>query len=251
MGFSYDLDEFPLDYVRYYRTIVVRRSPTASRPPSNYRLTFSGRYYDVFQREADSEDSVIAHAALGPMFERGDIPKCRDVRTFARRAREMNARLAYSPAPDTSSILPTQTTIPPGWFIDPTEGHVLRPRGPGTIHDTTRIDQPGSYDVWVMGSFGRGYDVLVDGRRIGEVSHHLNGRGQYDHAGRVELDRGRHSVTLNRGGGSLAAGDGLLELLGPVLLTRHMAEPYAARVVDPAEAESLCGRRLDWFEIVS
>ena len=60
-GFSYDLDQFQLDYVRDYRTIVVRRSPVASRPPSNYRLASSGRYYDVWEREAGSEH--VGHRA--------------------------------------------------------------------------------------------------------------------------------------------------------------------------------------------
>ena len=33
-----------------YETLVLRRSPVASRPPSAYRRTWSGRYYEVWQR---------------------------------------------------------------------------------------------------------------------------------------------------------------------------------------------------------
>ena len=250
MGLSYDIDQFPLEYVRYYRTIVLRRSPTASRPPSNYRLAYSGRYYDVWQRDPDDENAVVAHASLGGLLDRGSLPNCRDVRSLARQARASGGRLAYVPTPETYSFVPSQTAFPPTWFVDPSEGHILRPRGPGKIQDSVDVRVPGTYDVWVMGSFGRGFDVRVDGTEVGRVRHHLNGRGQYQHAGSIELDRDRHIVELSRGGGTLRPGDGLLELLGPVVLVRRDDEAYRARFADPDEAGSLCGRRLDWFELV-
>jgi hypothetical protein len=250
MGFSYDLDDFPLEYVRYYRTIVLRHSPTGSRPPSNYRRTFSGRFYDVWQREPGSERSVIEHVSLAGFFSRGGVPSCQEVRRLGRVARRMDARLAYSPAPRTYSMLPTESAFPPRWFVDPTEGHVLRPRGPGKIQDSVVVASPGTYDVWVMGSFARGYEVLVDSRPVGVAKDHLSGRGQYAHLGGVELERGRHVIRLIRGGGSLAAGDGVLELLGPVVLARQVPDPYAVRYTEPAAAPTLCGRRLDWLEII-
>src|SRR5205085_2850505 len=44
------IDEFLLEPVLLYRTIVTRRSPAEARPPAEYSLRFSGRYYDVWQR---------------------------------------------------------------------------------------------------------------------------------------------------------------------------------------------------------
>ena len=44
-----DIDEFELAGIRAYRTLVLRRSPVASRPPSVYRLLSRGRFYDVWQ----------------------------------------------------------------------------------------------------------------------------------------------------------------------------------------------------------
>ena len=44
-----DIDEFELAGIRAYRTLVLRRSPVASRPPSVYQLMSRGRFYDVWQ----------------------------------------------------------------------------------------------------------------------------------------------------------------------------------------------------------
>ena len=52
-GYS-DIDEFQLDAVVVYQTLVLVHSPSASRPPSVYRLVRSGRYYDVWQRPEPS-----------------------------------------------------------------------------------------------------------------------------------------------------------------------------------------------------
>ena len=78
----------------------------------------------------------------------------------------------------------------------------------------------------------------------------MNGRGQYGFVTAVELDPGRHVVTLFRGGGSLDPGDGLLEMLGPIVLRQRVDDPYAVHRLPAARAESLCGRWLDWVEVV-
>jgi hypothetical protein len=250
-GFSNDLDEFPLDYVRYYRTIVVRRSPAASRPPAPYRRTFSGRFYDVWQRQAGSERSVLEHVSLGGSFQRGARAPCDEVTRLAAQARRGGGRLAYSPVARSSEIQPARSAFPPRWFVDGAEGHILRPRGPGKIEDSTRVPARGTYELWIMGSFARGYDVWVDGRREGQIENHLNGRGQYAYITAAELEPGRHTVSLFRGGGSLVPGDGVLELLGPIVLKPRRSDEYEVRYVDSGQARSLCGRWLDWIEVVS
>ena len=42
-----DLDQFQLAGILVYKTLVLDRSPLESRPPSDYRLVWSGRFYDV------------------------------------------------------------------------------------------------------------------------------------------------------------------------------------------------------------
>jgi hypothetical protein len=55
-----DLSAFRSTDVHVYRTLVLRRSPVASRPPSAYRLTWSGRYYEVWQQG----EAITVGAAL-------------------------------------------------------------------------------------------------------------------------------------------------------------------------------------------
>src|SRR5262249_30234707 len=49
-GHSADTDELRFRYLRHYRTLVIRRSPSESRPPADYRRIWSGHYYEVWQR---------------------------------------------------------------------------------------------------------------------------------------------------------------------------------------------------------
>src|SRR5207302_2057611 len=45
-----DIDSFVLSTLEPYRSIVTRRSPGESRPPSIYQLVWQGRYYQLWQR---------------------------------------------------------------------------------------------------------------------------------------------------------------------------------------------------------
>ena len=52
-----DIDEFQLPAILVYRSLVLRRSATASRPPSVYRLVSRGRHYELWQRYGDRRRS--------------------------------------------------------------------------------------------------------------------------------------------------------------------------------------------------
>jgi hypothetical protein len=45
-----DLSAFSPADIQVYETLILRRSPLASRPPSAFRRTWSGRYYEVWQQ---------------------------------------------------------------------------------------------------------------------------------------------------------------------------------------------------------
>ncbi len=49
-GEAVDTDRIEPGSLLEFRTLVLRRSPLASRPPLPYRLAWSGRYYEVWQR---------------------------------------------------------------------------------------------------------------------------------------------------------------------------------------------------------
>jgi hypothetical protein len=250
MGFSYDLDQFTLDYVRYYRTIVLRRSPSLSRPPATYKRIFGGRFYDVWQRSAYPPRHVLEHLPLGGGLDPGGAAPCTALRALAARARRNDAVLAYVRRVPVLAVIPTHTKYPQRWAIDSVDGSSLYAVGPGKIEDSVVARRSGEYAVWAQGSFSRGERVFVDGRFVGSTANQLNGRAQYAYLGTVELPRGRHVITLLRGGGSLKPGSGAPERVGPIVLEPRWVNVERVHYRAPRNYRSLCGKWLDWVEAV-
>jgi hypothetical protein len=135
---------------------------------------------------------------------------------------------------------------PSYWGINP-DTKRLGASGPGEL--TTTLTAPADrYRVWVLGTFGRGADVIIDGQRVGHAED-IQPPGQYSLAGETELTAGTHRLVVRRGGGNLLPGNGRDEGYDAVVL-EPVAEPELERV-QAGDAESLCGRRLDWIETVS
>lgn len=64
-----DLAAFRPSAIDVYRTLVLRRSPFATRPPARYRLVWSGRFYDVWQsggRPVRCESRALTNRAEHP-----------------------------------------------------------------------------------------------------------------------------------------------------------------------------------------
>src|SRR4051794_26392987 len=107
-----DLDQVPLDVVLANRTLVVRRSPVASRPPAPYRRTWSGHYYEIWQRPERGGQRVLAHLPLGDAAQpAGPAARCGQIRSTAARAGS-SGRLAFVVRPPVSAALPARG--PPG-----------------------------------------------------------------------------------------------------------------------------------------
>ena len=67
-GESTDIAAIRPDAVLEYRTLVLRRSPVAARPPAPYGLAWHGRYYDVWQRpDAIPVSAATPAACAGPL----------------------------------------------------------------------------------------------------------------------------------------------------------------------------------------
>jgi hypothetical protein len=64
----------------------------------------------------------------------------------------------------------------------------------------------------------------------------------------VGLDSGVHRVEVRVPGGSLEPGNGAPVTIGPVAFVAD--RPARLETVAPARWRSLCGRRLDWIEVV-
>lgn len=237
-----DLDELQLAYLKPFRLIVTRRNPVGSRPPASYRRVFRGDYYEVWRRGRGALE-VREHLPLGDEADPTDAIDCAQVRQLARRA--AGGALAVTERPSPIRIDATAMGPPPDWpRVNDGSLHGL---GAGELTGRVGAD-PGRYRVWVRGSFGRGVDVFVDGRRVGRAEE-VQTPEQMALAGEIDLTGAEHTISLVRGGPGLTPGNGRNELYHSVYL-EPVAEPRV-RIVPPARAESLCGGRADWIEIVA
>ena len=248
-----DPDEFTLDYMASKRWFIMRRSPEMSRPPVFYKRVWVGRYYELW--ENTGQIKVLDHLALGPdVFDPGAKPACRDVRHLAAEARSNHGRLAYVERPAQPTFL-TAKAQQPGWPSYAGWPDALVPTSPGRVKAEIRFPHASTFRVWMEGAFTRETSVLVDGERVGSVSYELGYPGQYFPVGTVRLSAGNHLIEIVRGGGDLRPGNGGFvgvgaRHIGPVVFSDPANEAQTVRTLDPAQAGRLCGRTLDWIEVL-
>jgi hypothetical protein len=247
-GLPGDIDDVPLSYALRFRTLVLRRSPSASRPPSAFRLVYRGQWYDVWRRRP--QPLVLAHEALGKDLQPGASAPCRRVARIADVARGKGAMLAYVPTSQRVVVDVSKGPRPNAWAVNPSYPHTLHALGPGSITRVFAVSSAVRYGVWLEGSFGRSTKVAIDGRPVGGVSYELNGLGQFAYLGTVTLTRGKHVLTLTRSGGDLRPGNGGDRILGPVVLSSDPVDGAPVELARPERKRRLCGRRQDWIEAV-
>jgi hypothetical protein len=239
----YDIDVMTLPYVEQFPLLIQRRSPVASRPPANYRSVFVGRYYQVWRKVGAPQ--VRDHLSLGGANDAGATPRCGAVERLARSARPGEQLLAWPRERPVAVPVRLMTPLPRNWAI--TADKRVAPIGPG--REGTGFAAPqGDFTIWFRGSFGRGVKVYVDGRYVGRALS-VQTPQQMARVGTVRLTAGRHQLQIVRPGGSLKPGNGQDEVYDTVLL--DPAERLAPLRRSPRAARSLCGRHLDWVEVVS
>jgi hypothetical protein len=243
-----DVDAFTLDAVLTYRSLVLRRGPGASRPPSVYKRTWHGRYYDLWQRPAAGGARIVEHLPLGDNSTQPGAPApCAQVRRLARLVPPGGSLGAASA--DTPSIVQLGGAGPRGWQPDASNASVVTPVEDGELR-TTISTGPGPRDLWLGGSVRRKLTVTLDGRRVAGVRHELNPSGGYIPLGRVDAGPGTHRVSLRVVDSSLHPGGGGPQLaIGPLAASAPDDDRPVMRVA-PQDARSLCGRNLDWIEAV-
>jgi hypothetical protein len=245
-GQSYDLDELRPDYVNQFRTIVVRRSPESSRPPAWYSRVFEGSFYEVWQRSA-SAPRVLAHDAINGDGQSAGLPNCTDVGALAKTAKPGD-RLAVVERPAVVAQQAADTRHSPNFKPGPDGSLFLNSRG--ELDATIDAPTTARYDVWLQASVGRELTVEIDGRAVASAAYEANEPRQYVHAGSVSLTAGTHQLRVLRGGGSLHPGNGTINQLRFISFSSPASLTTQVTMLPPASWRQLCGRRLDWLELV-
>jgi hypothetical protein len=241
---SFDLDEMKLEYVERFPAIVLRRKPSGSRPPANYSLEYRNASYEVWRRE--DEPRVLAHMPVQGSVTAYNTARCSEIRKMAREAPE-GTELVGAAGPEIATFdFAKQYRRPEGWKDDAQRPGELVLGTPGSASGTVDV-VGGTYSVWLEGTFGRRMEIAVDGKPVGDALG-INPPRAWSPAGQVALDAGQHTVEVTRPGGNLEPGDGGRSSLGAIALVG--ADERQLIRVPPERAAELCGRSLDWVEVV-
>jgi hypothetical protein len=244
---SADIDQFQTAGLLVYRTLVLRRSPVASRPPSVYRLISRGRYYEVWQQRPQTPARIVDRLPLGDRFHPDARPACGEVLRLARSA-GANGELAAVRRDPGIAISLSPLAHPKSWQANADDLAILFPSGAGTLRSTARVKEAGRYGIWVGGAVRGSLELEVDGHRVAGVRHQLNHNGQFVPLGNVTLDAGPHTVTLRYEEQLLRPGSGGSPFpLGPLVLAKDTIDSPVLHV-PTQRARELCGKKLDWVE---
>jgi hypothetical protein len=230
---SADIDRFRLPDVLVYRTLVLRRGPTMSRPPSAYSLVKSGRYYEVWRRPAAPERVILEHLPLGSDTQTAAVPRCSDVHRLARLGRTL-----------VTATRPQSITLT---YPAPSESVAVR----------VTVPVSGRYTAWLGGDWFGDATVAADGHGFGSQRGDLNWPDNYTDLGSTQLSAGKHVITFSNATGGWrpgsapapASGPYAAYSLGPLVLSPE-DDRERTETIPSSQAGSLCGRSLDWIEAV-
>jgi hypothetical protein len=247
-----DTDRLELDGLLVYRTLVLRRSPSQSRPPLPYALLTKGRYYEVWQRPEGEAGrfGLIEHVGLGSGLDPGGTPSCGKIAEIAERAPQ-GAKIVAALAPRFMVVALGEQARPEDWPAVEGDVRLVTPTSSGDLTAHPSVPRAGDYEFWVGGSISGGLELSVNGRAVADVRHQQNNYGQYISLDQGFLRRGENTLELRHEAGGWGPGVEVpQEPIGPLVLRPvRGAEPIVS--LAPANAENLCGRRLDWVALTS
>jgi hypothetical protein len=250
-GHSYDLDAIAASSVQSFKMIVMRRSPERSRPPSNFKLVWSGRYYLVWRRDGPPP---LEHHGLGtPDFQAASVAPCPTLRRLADEATRDGGELAFAVLPqNVAANMAIAAHSPSVVQVTDLEGRPeLGYNGPGAIETGVRVSKPGEYELWLGGYIDtRGLQVLLNGRLIGDPSGQSGDDGNMIYVKTLKLSAGNQIIRLVRGGGGLQPGNNAGSVIDGIVFEPVAAERESVQTIRPSNWHSLCGQSLDWVEVV-
>ena len=247
-----DPDDLALEYVLDARYMVLRRSPVTSRPPSAFERIWEGEHYTIWQNTGRPVEGhmVLGRSVLDPAGE----ASCEEIEELIDETDVEDGRLAFVERPLGPVLELTEMNYSSAWGPYENYPGALTFQGPGAVQGTFDLDEAQRFRVWLEGSVSRAITVKVDGREIGRIDDHLNNPGAFLPVGEVALQPGEHQVRITMGGGTLAPGDAGYSIglrhIGPLVFSPPENATWEVETVAMEEWRSLCGRRLDWVEVL-
>lgn len=244
-GETADIDRFALEGLLPYKTLVLRRSPLASRPPLPFQLVEADDYYEVWQ--TDGTPAPLRHLGLEGPEGPSTVPDCGEIESLAQTPGTRH--LAAAVRPDPVRIPLGDLSLPPDWKLGG-GGTYATPNSSGTATGSFNVEESGTYGVWLGGSPRGDVKIEIDGEPVGSGGPELDHADAYRQLGTVQLEPGQHEIAFTYEEASpMAPGVGGEAFpLGPLVVSTATAADARVKTVNVAEATSLCGRSLDWVE---
>jgi hypothetical protein len=241
-----ELERVPPADLLAYPLIVTRRDPSASRPPSSYRLLWQGAYYQVWGRRPGAPAAIADVKLSGSLAAR-----CTQIGRVAGLARADGAELVAAGSPDIIPISVADSSHPAGW---PRVREGLSMSTPGRLEAAFSVPRAGVWDVWLQGQVMPAVTVAVDGLRLASIGAQLGGNSLVPNTMTplpVFLPAGEHRLSVTPGDPALEPGGGGSAVLFAIFLTPSRdAGRQLLRVVPPTNWRALCGRSFEWVEVV-
>jgi hypothetical protein len=244
-GIYADIDDFKLSSIEAYNTLILRRSPIASRPPSNYKLMYELQNYEVWEKDLNSPQ-ILQHISYGNDNNPGSTPRCIDLVALSKSAPQGSRFAAVTRTPNLNLDL-NQSSLPLNWSPGNSSGSVV-PKGNGGIESQVTVSQPGNYSIWVGGSYRGKVNLVIDGKDAYASSAQINHSNSYIQLGTIFLTTGTHRIQFTYTTSLFSPGSGGPSFeVGPVVFS-HSSANLPVKIIAPSQLKSLCGKSIDWIE---
>ena len=249
-GFAADIGLFDPSTINNYKILVLRKSPVSSRPPLNYHMVWSGDHYEVWKR-IDSSPVIKKMMDFGNNYTPGTQPSCSVVTTFLSHMTK-GERIFTSYRDKTYLISFAGGDLPVHWIPTTDFFGAVERSGPGGFSRSFSVDQSGTYNLSMAGSFPGQVTLLVDGAQVYSGHSVLEGNPTLtNNLTRVELSAGAHVLTLIYKTPIWMPGSDVNSRFGPVVLSTQFAGDAKVSQVSKSNIPQLCTRNLDWLAVTN
>jgi hypothetical protein len=247
-GYAADIDLFDNPTIDYFKLLVLRKAPNASRPPLNYELIWSGRYYEVWKRMATNM-IIEKTMPLGSIFYPGAVPGCKEVTTFLAH-RTAGDKVFAATRAKVFVVDFSNGDLPVTWLPTPTHTGGVDRAGSGGFSRAFSVDETRNYDFWIAGSFPGRLKLQLDDEEVFSGNSVFEGNPFLtNHLTRVRLSAGSHVLTLIYATPALLPGGDGNSRFGPIYISSQTAGAVKVTEIPDSKVARLCTQNLDWIAI--